>query len=152
MLAAEQLRVVEAAIAAHRGTEGAALPILHHIQSALGFVPQAVLPVVAEALNRSRAELHGVASFYHDFRDAPAGRHLVQLCQAEACQAMGVRQVTRESEQRLGLALGETSPDGALTLEAVYCLGLCACAPAALVDGAPLGRVDAAALAAAVGR
>ncbi len=152
MLAAGQLRMVEAAIAAHRGTEGAALPILHDIQAALGFVPQAALPLVAEALNRSRAELHGVASFYHDFRAAPAGRHHIRLCQAEACQAMGGREVTRDAEQRLGLALGETSADGTLTFEAVYCLGLCACAPAALVDGAPLGRVDAAALAQAVGR
>ncbi len=123
--------------------EGPLLPILHALQERFGHVPAEALAVVAEVLNLSRAEIHGVASFYHDFRSEPAGRHVVKLCRAEACQSMGSDAVLGQLERALGVRLGETSADGRVTLEAVYCLGLCACAPAALVDGVPVGRVDA---------
>ena len=135
-------RACRQALAQHAGREGALLPILHDVQAALGFVPREAVAVVAEALNLTRAEVHGTLSFYHDFRDAPAGRRVVKLCQAEACQARGGRAVTAAAEARLGLQLGETSADGELTLEPVYCLGLCASGPAALVDGEPVGRLS----------
>jgi formate dehydrogenase subunit gamma len=122
--------------------EGPLLPILHALQERFGHVPPETLPVVADVLNLSRAEVHGVASFYHDFRSEPAGRHVVKLCRAEACQSMGSDTALGLLERALGVRLGETSADGRVTLEAIYCLGLCACAPAALVDGVPLGRVD----------
>ncbi len=131
---------------ANVGVEGALLPILHSVQASFGFVPQAALPPIATSLNISRAEVHGVVSFYHDFRDAPAGRHVVRLCRAEACQAMGADQVADHALKRLGLGWHETTPDGALTIEPVFCLGLCACAPAAMVDGRLVGRVDVARL------
>jgi formate dehydrogenase subunit gamma len=128
-------------LARHAMREGALLPILRDVQQALGCVPAEAVPVIAEALNLTRAEVHGVVSFYHDFREAPPGRRVVKLCQAEACQARGGRAVTGAAEAGLGLRLGETSPDGAVTLEAVYCLGLCASGPAALVDGRPHARL-----------
>ncbi len=128
---------------AHKGVEGATLPILHKVQEALGFVPDEALPVIAEALNISRAEMHGVVTFYHDFRREPAGRHVVKLCRAEACQAAGGRDVADRIRKRLGVDFGETSPDGRVTLDAVYCLGLCATAPSAMVDGRVVGRIDA---------
>lgn len=130
------------ALARHAGREGALLPILHDIQDKLGWVPPEAVAILAEALNLSRAEVHGVVSFYHDFRHAPAGRREVKLCQAEACQARGGRAVTAAAETLLGVSLGETSVDGAVTLEAVYCLGLCASGPAALVDGHPVARLS----------
>ena len=142
----EQVRVTREVLDRHAGTEGAALPVLHEIQEALGFVPTEAIPLVAHALNRSRAEIHGVVTFYHDFRAAPAGRHVVKLCQAEACQSMGSAGVAAALSQRLGVGLGETSGDGRVTLEPVYCLGLCACAPAAMVDGEVMGRLDQAAI------
>ena len=101
---------------------------------------------VAEALNISRAELHGVISFYHDFRDKPAGRHVLKLCRAEACQSVGGAELAAETLARLGLDWHGTTPDGALTVEPVYCLGLCACAPAAMLDNRVVARVDAAKL------
>ena len=127
-----------------QGVEGATLPILHAVQEAFGYVPAESVPVIAAALNRSRAEIHGIVTFYHDFRDKPAGRHLVRVCRAEACKSMGSDQVLRGFEQALGVRLGETSPDGAVTLEPVYCLGLCATAPNAMVDGKLSGRLDGA--------
>ena len=130
------------ALARHAGREGALLPILHDLQDALGFVPHEAVAILAEALNLTRAEVHGTLSFYHDFRDAPAGRRIVKLCQAEACQARGGRAVTAAATARLGVPLGETSADGELTLEPVYCLGLCASGPAALVDGRPVARLS----------
>lgn len=131
-------------IAAHADESGAALPILHDLQAAFGFVPRDALAMVAEALNISRAEIHGIASFYHDFRDTPPGRHVLRLCRAEACQAAGGVALAEHAQARLGLDWGETSTDGAVTLEAVYCLGLCACAPAAMLDGQPVGRLTTA--------
>lgn len=128
--------------AAHLALEGPLLPILHAVQAELGYVPSEVLPRIADRLNISRAEVHGVASFYHDFRETPAGRHVVKICRSEACQAMGADALAAAAEARLGVGMHDTTPDGAVTLEPVYCLGLCACAPAALVDGAPVGRLN----------
>lgn len=122
--------------------EGPLLPILHAVQEEFGCVPQESLPVIANRLNLSRAEVHGVMSFYHDFREQPAGRHTVKICRAEACQSMGSDRVAEHAKGRFKVGFGETAPDGSVTLEAVYCLGLCACAPAAMVDGKVVGRVD----------
>ena len=135
-----------AVIAACEGLEGALLPILHGVQEEFGFVPTASVPIIAEALNISRAEAHGVVTFYHDFRSAPAGRHVLKLCQAEACQAMGSEKVAALVQQALGVGFHETARDGSVTLEPVYCLGLCACAPAGMLDGAVFGRLDASAV------
>ena len=140
--AARAARIVEAL----RGLEGPLLPILHELQEEFGHVPPETLPVVAEALNLSRAEVHGVVSFYHDFRRQPAGRHVLKLCRAEACQSMGSERIAEALERALGIGFHQTSADGAVTLEPVYCLGLCACAPAAMLDGEPIGRLDAAAI------
>ena len=133
-----------AIIAAHGDLEGPLLPILHALQAAFGWIAPGLIPLIAEALNLSRAEVHGVVSFYHDFRAAPAGRHVVRLCRAEACQARGGRAVEAAAVERLGVAMGVTSPDGAVTLEAVYCLGLCASGPAAMINGALVARLSVA--------
>ncbi len=133
---------VRAAIASCVALPGALLPILHGIQDALGFVPPAAVPLVADALNLSRAEVHGVISFYHHFRSEAPGRHVLGLCRAEACQAMGARALEAHVRQRLGVGFNETTADGAITLEAVYCLGNCACAPSALLDGEVRGRIS----------
>ena len=125
----------------HRDLEGALLPILHAVQASFGYVPQDALPLIAKNLNISRAEVHGVVSFYHDFRDTPAGPHTIKLCRAEACQAMGANRVAAHAQASLGVDWHGTSTSG-VTLEPVFCLGLCACAPAALVDGRVVGRVD----------
>jgi formate dehydrogenase subunit gamma len=127
---------------AHKGLEGPLLPILHAVQVEFGHVPQSVLPQIAKALNLSKAEVHGVVSFYHDFREAPAGRHVLKLCRAEACQAMGADRVAAHVRDALGVDWHGTTPDGAVTLEPVFCLGLCACGPAAMVDGRLVGRCD----------
>ena len=126
----------------HQGREGALLPILHDVQAAFGHVPQAALPQIAKGLNISRAEVHGVVSFYHDFREEPAGAHVVKLCRAEACQAVGADRVAAHAQAVLGVDWHGTTADGRVTLEPVFCLGLCACGPAALVDGRVVGRVD----------
>ncbi len=122
--------------------EGPLLPILHALNDHFGYIDQQAVPIVADVLNLSRAEVHGVVSFYHDFRGQPAGRHVVKVCRAEACQAMGGRKLVAEFEAALGVALGGTTPNGQVTLEAVYCLGNCALSPAVLVDGELYGRVD----------
>ena len=126
----------------HQGREGALLPILHDVQAAFGHVPQAALPQIAKGLNISRAEVHGVVSFYHDFREERAGAHVVKLCRAEACQAVGADRVAAHAQAVLGVDWHGTTADGRVTLEPVFCLGLCACGPAALVDGRVVGRVD----------
>ena len=133
---------------AHRDVPGGLLPALHAVQDALGHVPDEAVPLLASTFNLSRAEVHGVLTFYAHFRREPAGRTVVLLCRAEACQAVGSDELVRDVCARFGTELGHTRADGAVTLEPVYCLGLCACAPAALVDGAPHGRLDEAALAA----
>ncbi len=129
--------------AAHLSLEGPLLPILHAVQHEFGHVPDAAIPRIADRLNISKAEVHGVVSFYHDFRTAPAGRHVVKLCRAEACQAMGADALIAHAENRLGIAMHETTRDGAVTLEPVFCLGLCACGPAAMIDGRIVARLDA---------
>lgn len=133
-------------IDAHLGLEGPALPILHALQHEFGYVPEAVVPRLAEALNVSRAEMHGVVSFYHDFRSAPAGRHVLKVCRAESCQSMGAEKMARDFLQRLKIEWGGTTPDGSLTVEPIYCLGLCSHSPAAMFDNQPIGHVDAARL------
>ncbi len=129
-------------IADHQHLAGATMPILHAVQEVFGFVPEPVVPMIAESLNLSRAEVHGVVTFYHDFRREPPGRHVIKLCAAEACQSMGSEALAAYAEQKLGLEMGETSADGRVTLEPIYCLGLCACAPSALIDGRLVGRLD----------
>ena len=132
-----------AIVAAHKDLEGPLLPILHAVQEAFGHVPQPAVPIIARELNLSRAEVHGVVTFYHDYRDKPAGRHVLKICRAEACQSMGCEKTIRHVEKRLGVKLGETTADGSFTVEPVYCLGLCALSPAAMLDGEPYGRVTA---------
>lgn len=125
-----------------KGLEGPLLPILHEIQAEFGYVPQECLPVIASELNLSRAEVHGVVSFYHDYRDHPTGRHVLKLCRAEACQSMGGDEIAERIKSLLGIDFHQTTLDGAVTLEPVYCLGLCSCAPAAMLDGELHGRID----------
>ncbi|WP_377504684.1 formate dehydrogenase subunit gamma [Octadecabacter sp. R77987] len=131
-------------LAAHDGLEGPLLPILHAVQAELGFIPEDVQPIIAAHLNISKAEVHGVVTFYHDFRDAPAGRHIVKICRAEACQAMGANGLADATLAKLGVQWHGTTANGAVTVEPVYCLGLCACGPAAMVDDRVVGRVDGA--------
>ncbi|GLS31423.1 formate dehydrogenase subunit gamma [Mesorhizobium albiziae] len=126
-----------------KGLEGPLLPILHEIQEEFGFVPKEALPVIAEALNISNAEVHGVVTFYHDYRNHPAGRHVLKVCRAEACQSMGGDAIAAQIQQRLGIGFHETAKDNSVTLEPVYCLGLCACSPSAMLDGEVIGRLDA---------
>jgi len=120
---------------------GGLLPALHAVQRAVGFVPDASIPDIAAAFNRSRAEVHGVLSFYHFFRDKPAGRQVIYVCRAEACQAMGARHLAEHIRETLKVDWHETTTDGRYTLEPVYCLGNCACAPAVMVDEKVYGRV-----------
>ncbi len=131
---------VQRALDEHKARPGALLPILHEIQQRVGHVPPEAVPVIAEALNLSRAEVHGVVTFYHDFRDHPAGRHVLKVCLAESCQAVGCDHLLAHAKQRLGVELHGTSADGAVTLEPVYCLGNCALSPALMVDGDVVGR------------
>lgn len=128
----------------HMHLEGPLLPLLHALQDAFGHIPETAHAPIAEALNISRAELHGVISFYHDFREKPAGRHVLKICRAEACQAVGGAALAETTLARLGLDWHGTTANGAVTVEPVYCLGLCACAPAAMLDDRVVGRVDAA--------
>jgi formate dehydrogenase subunit gamma len=136
---AEARRVIESLL----HLEGPMMPILHALQEEFGHVPHEVEPLIASILNLSRADVHGVVSFYHDFRRAPAGRHVLKLCRAEACQSMGAEENSRALLDRLGLDWHGTTPDGRLTIEPVYCLGLCANAPNALLDDEPYGRLTA---------
>jgi len=132
-----------AIIAAQAGREGAALPILHALQAEFGHVPKDAVPMIAAALNITRAEMHGIVTFYHDFRDHPPGRHVLRLCRAEACQSLGADALAAHTCARLGVDWHGTTRDGAVTLEPVFCLGLCAVGPAGMLDGRPLGRLDA---------
>jgi formate dehydrogenase subunit gamma len=129
-------------IAENSHLEGPTLVILHALQETFGYVPEAAIPMVASALNLSRAEVHGVFTFYHDFRREPAGRHVLKLCRAEACQAAGGDALAARAEAKLGIALGNTTADERVTLEPIYCLGLCATAPSAMLDGRLVGRLD----------
>jgi formate dehydrogenase subunit gamma len=116
------------------------LEILHVVQNELGYVPPDAVPLIADALNLSRAEVHGVVSFYHHFRSSPPGRCVVQVCRAEACKAMHGDALAQAARQRLGIDFGETRADGSASLEAIYCLGNCACAPSVVIDGRLHGR------------
>ena len=134
--------LVRAIAATHRADRGALLPILHAVQEALGCVPPEAIPVLADELNLSRADVHGVVSFYHDFRAEPAGRTTVRVCRAEACQAVGAERLVAHLRDRYRVSLGETTLDGSLTAEQVFCLGNCALGPAAQVNGRLHGRLD----------
>ncbi|PWT85287.1 MAG: formate dehydrogenase subunit gamma [Blastocatellia bacterium] len=120
---------------------GALLPVLHAVQNRLGYVPSGAVPVIAEALNLSRAEVHGVISFYHYFRGQPPGRHTIHLCRAEACQSMNARGLEAHAKRRLGIEFHQTTTTGTFSFEPVYCLGNCACSPAMMIDGELYGRV-----------
>jgi formate dehydrogenase subunit gamma len=134
-------RCVGDALARFAHEPGPLLEILHAVQNELGCVPADAVPLIAEALNISRAEVHGVVSFYHHFREQAPGRYVVQLCRAEACQSMNAHALEEFVRSRLRIGFGETTPDGRVTLEAVYCLGNCACAPSMMVNGELHGRV-----------
>ena len=138
---AEWGAAVATAVEENRHRPGALLPILHAVQHQLGHVPPDSIPVIASALNLSRAEVHGVVSFYHDFRSEAPGRHVVHICRAEACQSMGADALVDYAKKRLGVDFHGTTADGAVTLEPIYCLGNCALSPAMMVDGELYGRV-----------
>ena len=125
-----------------RHLDGALMPILHALQAEYGVIEEGAIPIVADVLNLSRAEVYGVVSFYHDFRRVPAGRHVVRFCRAEACQSAGGESLAEHAEAALEVKTGATTADGRVTLEAVYCLGLCAVAPSAMIDGRVVGRLD----------
>lgn len=133
---------VNTIIQEHLAREGPLLPILHAIQALLGCVPPAAIPLIAEALNLSQAEVHGVVSFYHDFRQQPKGRYLVQICRAEACQSVGAEELAKHACVVLGCDFHHTSGDGEFTLEPVYCLGQCASGPSLRIGDALYARVD----------
>jgi formate dehydrogenase subunit gamma len=137
---------IDEIVGRHRDRDGPLLPILHDVQSAFGCVPPPAVPQIAEALNLTRAEVHGVVSFYRDFREVPAGRHVLKLCRAEACQSMAGEALAEKVLRHFGLEWGGTTPDGRLTIEATYCLGLCASGPSALLDGEPLARLTPASI------
>lgn len=132
----------QALISARAELPGALLPILHAIQDALGHVPKESVPLIAKALNLSRAEVHGVLSFYPHFRTEPSGRHVVQVCRAEACLAVGAAALEVHIKRVLGCDDHQTSSDGAVTLEPVYCLGNCACGPSIRIDDEVRGKID----------
>jgi formate dehydrogenase subunit gamma len=142
---------VEEILNNHKGMEGAMLPILHAIQAEFGYVPQDALPLIAQELALSKAEVHGVMSFYHDFRENPAGKHVLKLCRAESCKSVGADRVAAHAQKAMGIEWHETTADGRITLEPVFCLGLCACGPAAIIDGKLMGRVDEAKIDALIG-
>lgn len=134
--------VVVAVIASQKHRPGALLPILHRIQDRLGYIPTEALPMIAKGLNLSRAEVHGVVTFYHHFRSSPPGRHVIRICRAEACQAMGAEQLSAHVHSSLQVGFHQTTADGCFTLEPVYCLGNCACSPAMMIDAELYGRVS----------
>jgi len=135
-----EARIV-AIVERHRHRDGPLIEVLHDVQADFGCIPTGAVPVIARALNLSRAEVHGVVSFYHHFRTRAPGRHVLQICRAESCHAAGGRAIEAHAQKRLGVGFGGTTSDGQVTLDAVYCLGLCACSPAAMFDGEVLGRV-----------
>jgi formate dehydrogenase subunit gamma len=129
-------------IASHAGVDGPLLPILHSLQEEFGHIPEESVTLVADTLNRSRAEIWGVVTFYHDFHREPHGRHVLKLCRAEACQSRGADGLHAKVHAKLGTGWGETTTDGRITVEPVFCLGLCAQAPSAMLDGEPTGNLD----------
>jgi formate dehydrogenase subunit gamma len=137
----EEFASIEAHIESHQSVPGALLPLLHAIQDDLGYIPKSSYESIAKGLNLSVAEVHGVVSFYHHFRTHQPGRHVLQICRAESCQSMGSMQLEAHVKKTLGIDYHETTPDKAITLEAVYCLGNCACSPAIAIDGEVRGLV-----------
>ena len=137
------LERVHAHIEAHRGVEGALLPLMHAIQDDIGYIPEEIYPQISKALALSVAEVHGFVTFYHHFRTHPVGKHVLQICRAESCQAMGAEKLEADIKKYLGVDYHETTPDGQVTLLPVYCLGNCACSPAVMMDEDVYGRVDA---------
>jgi formate dehydrogenase subunit gamma len=133
-----------AIIAPFAAREGGLMPALRALQETFGYIPEPAVRLLAQALNLTRAEVHGVASFYHEFRRHPPARHVLRLCRAEACQSMGGERIAAQIRDRLGLDWHATTADGSVMLEPVFCLGLCAVAPSAMLDGRPIGRIDAA--------
>ncbi len=138
-----QTETIRRIVTKHRSLPGALLPMLHAIQAEIGWVPVDAVPSIAAALSLSQAEVHGTISFYHHFRRTPSGRHVVQVCRAESCQACGANILETHAKASLGVDYHATTADGAVTLEPVYCLGNCACSPAIRVDDEIVGRVDA---------
>jgi formate dehydrogenase subunit gamma len=138
----DERETVRRIVADMKDRPGPLIEVLHAVQAALGHVPPDAVPIVAEALNLSRAEVHGVVTFYHFFRETPPGKHTVQICRAEACQSMGADALVAHAKKRLGVDFHETTPDGVFSLEPVFCLGNCACSPAAMIDGRLYGRVS----------
>lgn len=132
---------IDLALAQYQSQPGPLLQVLHAVQHRLRYIPEAAVPIIASALNLSRAEVHGVITFYHHFRRHPPGEHIVQICQAESCQAMRAEDLTRHAKQRLGVDFHQTTSDGRFTLEPVYCLGNCSCSPAIMIDADLHGRV-----------
>jgi formate dehydrogenase subunit gamma len=139
----QTVTAVNNALDANAGKKGALLPILHHIQDAIGYVPEGGIERIGKSLGLSRAEVHGVISFYHHFRTAPPGKKVIQVCRSEACKSMGGDDVAEALKTKLGIDFHQTSSDGEYSLEAVYCLGHCACAPALMLNDVPLARVTA---------
>ncbi len=137
------LQQIEQHIAAHKNVPGALLPLLHAIQDDIGYIPQDCYVHIGKELNLSVAEVHGVVTFYHHFRTEPAGRHILQICRAESCQSMGSEKLEAHVKTQLGIDYHQTTADGAVTLEPIYCLGNCACSPAVMIDDEVYGRVDA---------
>jgi len=137
----EQGETVRRIVADLKDRPGPLIEVLHAVQAALGYVPADAVPIVAEALNLSRAEVHGVVTFYHFFRETPPGKHTVHICRAEACQSMGANALMTHAKKRLGVDFHETTADGVFSLEQVFCLGNCALSPAAMIDGNLYGRV-----------
>jgi formate dehydrogenase subunit gamma len=146
----EQRGAIDAAIQMHGATEGGLLPALHEVHDRVGYVPDAAVALLASAFSLSRAEVEGVISFYHDFRRAPSALHVVKVCRGEACQAMGANELIDSVEASVGCKLGETSTTNDITLDAVYCLGNCALAPAAMINGKLLGRATERRIASAI--
>lgn len=138
----QDLESIQAIIERHQMRPGALLPILHEIQDRLGYIPQQAVPLIAVGLQQTRAEIRGVIGFYHHFRTTPPGRHQLQICRAEACQARGARELEQHAQSRLGIGYHQTSADLAFSLDAAYCLGNCACGPTVRVDNEIVGRVD----------
>ena len=138
----QDYKIINQHILQYQSMPGALLPLLHAIQDDLGFVPEIAYPLISSALSLSVAEVHGVVTFYHHFRSNKPGRHILQVCRAESCQAMGSEMLELHIKKHLGINFHETTSDGAITLEPIYCLGNCACSPSVMIDEEVYGRVD----------
>jgi formate dehydrogenase subunit gamma len=143
LLDAHTREEIDRALAQYQSQPGPLLQVLHAVQQRLRYIPEAAIPIIASALNLSRAEVHGVVTFYHHFRRHPPGKHVVQICQAESCKAMRGDELNAHAQQRLNIGFHETTADGRFTLERVYCLGNCANSPALMIDDELHGRMDA---------